>query len=634
MNMKKTLYVIIAILLSVSSVRAQDTKGTDFWITFGRNASRTYEQVDLQIRVVGGDEAGYFYVYYNALGYIEGFSIGAGEVKTVNLTSTQKQAAYNDYTTTMITNRSIHITSTVSVVVYVLNQALTCTDATNVLPTLSLGTEYYLLSYLPYTSTYRDAYTIVASQNNTDVSVDNTLVATLNAGEVYDAVALNGSTNLTGTHITASAPISVFADCWAIGVPVGMGGDKAFQQMAPVNTWGKTFFIPLATQPVMMQRVRAVACMTNTTLTVTDGTLTTDGGGKNSLTLDVGEWLELEITSGCYIEANNPIAVCSYLNGYTWSTRSDGAQTWIPALDQGLLSAFVAPFIPLGNTNLDQHFVLIVTPTITREFTTVSIGGGAPTGLSGGNWIAGPGNMSYYEMPLTNTTSSYTFENEARIIVLGYGTGNSEAYYYLAGSAMRDLQAAFYANDIHYQELKDNPLCAGEIEFRADIENMDIGIDSLKWFIDGVEETAARDQETWNKSFSVGEYEIEMRVYFENDEMLSKTGILKIISCATTAEFYANDVHHSALQDTIFCSKYVDFRAEIEGLSPDAGSLKWFIDGAEETAAQDMLKWSKEFATGNYEIKMEVVYANNTTATITGTLKVEVFWIKIKNVTH
>jgi len=78
----------------------------------------------------------------------------------------------------------------------------------------------------------------------------------------------------------------------------------------------------------------------------------------------------------------------------------------------------------------------------------------------------------------------------------------------------------------------------------------------------------------------------------------------------------------------------VDFRAEIEGLSPDAGSLKWFIDGTQETAADNQLKWSKEFATGNYEIKMEVVYANNTTATITGTLKVEVFWIKIKNITH
>jgi len=79
---------------------------------------------------------------------------------------------------------------------------------------------------------------------------------------------------------------------------------------------------------------------------------------------------------------------------------------------------------------------------------------------------------------------------------------------------------------------------------------------------------------------------------------------------------------------------HVDFRAEIEGLNSEKGSLKWFIDGAEETAAQDMLEWSKEFATGNYEIKMEVVYANNTTETIISTLKVEVFWIKIKNVTH
>ena len=125
-----------------------------------------------------------------------------------------------------------------------------------------------------------------------------------------------------------------------------------------------------------------------------------------------------------------------------------------------------------------------------------------------------------------------------------------------------------------------------------------------------------------------------MLVYFKNDETLSKTGILKIISCGTAAEFYANDVHHSALKDTIFCSKNVDFHAEIEGLHPDAGSLKWYIDDVEETDAQDMLDWSKEFETGVYEVKMEVVYEDNATETIIGTLKVEVFWIKMKNVTH
>jgi len=65
------------------------------------------------------------------------------------------------------------------------------------------------------------------------VFINNTFKTTLNKGQVYYVVAPNGTTNLTGTHITSSASVSVFADCNVIGVPIGKGGDKAFQQMAP-----------------------------------------------------------------------------------------------------------------------------------------------------------------------------------------------------------------------------------------------------------------------------------------------------------------------------------------------------------------------------------------------------------------
>jgi hypothetical protein len=150
--------------------------------------------------------------------------------------------------------------------------------------------------------------------------------------------------------------------------------------------------------------------------------------------------------------------------------------------------------------------------------------------------------MSFYNMPLTNTSVSYKFTNGAGLIVMCYGTGAQISYYYLAGSAMRDLDAAFYANDIHHSDLSNQVIC-------------------------------------------------------------NKTG-------------------------------QVDFRAEIEGLHPDAGSLKWFVDGAEETAARDQQTWSKIFATGTYDIEMQVRYENDSEETITATLKVEVFWIKMKNVRY
>jgi hypothetical protein len=78
----------------------------------------------------------------------------------------------------------------------------------------------------------------------------------------------------------------------------------------------------------------------------------------------------------------------------------------------------------------------------------------------------------------------------------------------------------------------------------------------------------------------------------------------------------------------------VYFRAEIEGLYTAQGSLKWYINGVEETAAQDRLQWSKPFESGTYTIEMWVRFENGETATISGTLKMEVLWIKIKNVKY
>jgi hypothetical protein len=249
-------------------------------------------------------------------------------------------------------------------------------------------------------------------------------------------------------------------------------------------------------------------------------------------------------------------------------------------------------------------------------------------------------------MPLTNTTASYVFTNQDGIIILGYGVGNpsiTSSYYYLAYSAMRDLQATFYANDIPYQLLKENPICEGEVEFLAEVEGLHpTHPERLTWRINGTEYLPAKNLEQWSKPFSVGEYEIEMKVRFENDEITSKTGTLKIVSCNYSAEFFANDIHHSDLPNQVICNKtgQVNFRAVIEGLHPEAGSLKWFIDYndgngyVEELSARDQQAWSKTFATGTYEIKMQVRYENDSEETITSTLKVEVFWIKMKNVRY
>jgi hypothetical protein len=72
----------------------------------------------------------------------------------------------------------------------------------------------------------------------------------------------------------------------------------------------------------------------------------------------------------------------------------------------------------------------------------MAIGTEAPKALSGGTWYDNTSSgMSFYSLQLTQTSSSYTFTNlTGELIIMGYGTGANESYYYLAASGMYHLR--------------------------------------------------------------------------------------------------------------------------------------------------------------------------------------------------
>jgi len=420
------------------------------------------------------------------------------------------------------------------------------------------------------------------------------------------------------------------------------------QQFPPVITWGNTFFVPVTV--LEQEIVRIVATQNDTKITQIGGAIRIGvPGAQNSLNLQAGQFVELDINlanKGCYIQSDKPVGVCSYMINSILTPSGffpTPSQTWVPGNKQMVSKALIAPFIP-QYYQMIKHYALIVTPTATKNNTKVSIGDALPTDLSGGTWhdnyTAG---MSFYSVPLTDNTSSYIFSNSNGMIILGYGTGYGTvggyatvtSYYYLAYSAMRDLNAAFYANNVHFQDLKDTTFCVGNVSFRAELDNMSVAMDTIKWFVNGEIEILPFDQLQWSKTFAVGAYEISMWVRFANDTIISKTGNLIIESCGNNAAFYVNNVHYQDLQNTTICTKdVVNFRAEIEGINSNSGSLKWYIDGEEEVSARDSLEWSKSLTTGEYEIKMEVLFESGEPATLVETLKVEVFWIKMKNVRY
>ena len=512
-------YILITTVLLLSgatSTRAQTTEGTEFWLTFGKGYEENFSNMDMQIKIVSNDQPVSGNIYFTNLDTSVPFNIGAFDVYKYNLDDTQKQASLNLEMGTSY--RSIRITTNEQVTVYARNNALYTTDATNVLPLTALGTNYYHFSYTPFLYEL-DAYAVIAIQNNTDLYHNGNWVATLNAGQVYYRTQ---DTDMTGAHITSNRPVAFFAvnqmaDIRITTIEYNIGNLK--QQLPPVNTWGKNFFVPAS--HLSRNIVRIVASEDNTTITQTGGTMQFPPSAQAGYTINAGQFIELEISSNdCFIQANRPIGVCAYL--------VSPAQIWLPAIEQTVTNAIVSPFI-INTSYINDYFIIVITSTDKKNETMVSIEGAPPTTLSGGNWMDNAdADMSFYIMPLVDPSALFHFTNNKGLIVMCYGVDERVAYYFLAHSSVRTFYAGFFANDIYCKDLPTHYFCTNNIEFRANIEEMSSEPGSFSWYIDSFEAPEARDKIEWSRYFPGGSYEIKMIFHPENGSPLTVEATLNI----------------------------------------------------------------------------------------------------------
>ncbi|MDR1758316.1 MAG: gliding motility-associated C-terminal domain-containing protein [Bacteroidales bacterium] len=444
----RILYVFWGLLLCLCpTARAQvfSTKGSDFYVSFGKNFQP--DNSSLQIRVAV-DAPTRLWFAFTSMGTLDSVDVPAGTVYTRVLTSAERVAVTP--LSNGISNHSLHVTASNPVSLYAFNQEENSADASVILPLHALGTDHYMLSYGAQIEdiggtifSYEDGYIVVATEDNTGVFVNGFPVSTLQKGQVMVNYARSWNVlspaDYTGTRVTATKPVACFAANTAADIPAGnYFADCLFHQMFPVRSWGKVFLVPVTSRG--KERVRVLASENATTLSVTGGTLV-----KGNAALDRGEWAEYEITTDCYIQSNEPVAVCSYMTGRSLQAWLMGDETgdpslaWIPPLEQAISEALIAPFVPTGATALSVHHALVLTPSATKDATTVKVGNNVPAPLGGSSWTNhAPSGWSKYPMPLDD--NPYTFENENGLLVLGYGLGERESYYYLAGAAMQQMQ--------------------------------------------------------------------------------------------------------------------------------------------------------------------------------------------------
>ena len=434
--------------------------------------------------------------------------------------------------TTGTSKKSMHIVSDESISVFAINIYRHTTDATNVLSVTNYGKAY---RHLTYTTSANDGYTLVAAEDNTQISENGNVIVTLNRGQVYSKYS---GGDMTGTLITSDKPIAYFTTNSCVNVPQGVSAcDCLFQQQVPVHSWGNRFLVPITKRG--KERIRVVASQDGTTITQTGATVKSSPG-TGSLILNAGQFVELEAAlsdGGCFITSDKPVAVASFLMGLSYPglyPKGDPAMAFVPPIEQTVMNVAIAPSIEKGNSVIEEHHALIMTPTATKNAMTMTIGGGVPKALSGGTWTDNAqSGFSFYSMPSTEETSTYYFENAAGLSVLGYGLGSYESYFYLAASSARQLTPAFYINDIHFEDANEQTYCAGEFKVKGVAQlQLQSRSGAITWFVDGQERTDARDKLEWTiQSLPLDvQHEIKMVVKTSYNETMTLTTKITVVN--------------------------------------------------------------------------------------------------------
>ncbi len=426
-------YLTLLLLFCASMAYGQGgntypTMGTEFWLGFGENyVVAADDRLDLFIT---SDVNTSGTISIPQQGYTQNFTVTANVTTTVNIPN----AIAEHFGGGFVDDRGILIETQDTCAVYAINFDNATADATKVLPTISLGTDYVVNTIYPLNG-YHSEFVIVATEDGTEVDIVVTAPVTsgqpvgvpftiqLDRGESYQLQA-TGSGDLTGSTVVGTEtsgpcrPFAVFSGTRCTNIPTGcFACDHTFDQNFPTFTWGTEYYIvPISFATNYTYRVMAL--YDNTTYTV-------DGGAP--ISLNAGEFDEYNtvVPPRC-IQGSGPIAVTQYLEGVTCAGSGDPAQMALNSADQMINNITLST---VTSTLITQHGLNVVMETPYVNTLTLD---GVP--VSGAQFTPFPSCPGYSYAQITIAQGSHTLDSPNGFTAYVYGTGQAESYAYSAGS--------------------------------------------------------------------------------------------------------------------------------------------------------------------------------------------------------
>lgn len=349
------------------------SSGTDFWVTWFDNAyNRSTGTCNMSpwSLIIVGDQSGTVTISNDQEGFLRTIN-HVGGTKTYTEIHTPTSAIPSGQAHT----KGYHVTSDVPISLFASNYFKDSWDVCNVLPTNALGTEYIVQDYSGTNQPFAPEMALVATENNTHVSmvppcpvagigntVGDTFAITLNAGQ---SLMLRSTTAATfcGMPVSSDKPIALFQGHTCAIAGNSGGRDLALEQARPISLWGTDFIVTPTLDRTETDYVIITAGDDNCTYTIA-GTAVTG-------TLSRGQTYVYNLNNAArHITTSKPALVSlspySYDNG---RTLGDPALVTINPTSQWVDSAV----IPIHNCNTNpydeqyitdnHHYLNIVTRT-------------------------------------------------------------------------------------------------------------------------------------------------------------------------------------------------------------------------------------------------------------------------------
>lgn len=436
------LIFIAFLILSANKASAQyqsiTNEGTDFWLAFTECYDLTTATYTLNISSRYATSGN---VSIPGTGFSQNFTTVPNVVSKVSLPPNDATIIGSEY----IAARGVHVTSTDPIVVYASTAHQYRSEASLVLPTPSLGTEYRAMSYYTENTNglMQSEFIIVAAGDTVTVEINTTSntemgqpaftpwTITLNPGEVYQVQAQADGDDLTGSIIRSVAPtedvsFAVYSGhVWAWTFCFG-NKDPLYEAVFPTTTWGKEYIL-LRTPNRAFDEFRALAHYDSTFLSVDNVVVDT---------LMAGEFYADSFSVATYVTADKRISVAVFTLSGSCDLYMDCDPSMVLYNSNEQMFLDTITFYTTDQYAIDSNYVHIVTRTV--DTSTIDFNG-VQVSLTE-NWNVFLWDSAYsYATFLVDTGSHTITTTECGFLAYVVGMSYAESYYYAAGVSLMDL---------------------------------------------------------------------------------------------------------------------------------------------------------------------------------------------------